>query len=325
MAATLLADPTPCFDAFEDVRIAIPAGYRLESGEALQDGCVRLRWHGRRNGPVVLVAGGISAGRTLCGEGGWWGDIVGDDRAVDLTKFAALGFEFAPDSDARAIITPRDQARLLILALDALGINHIHAFVGASYGGLVGLSLAELAPQRVGRLCIISAAHEPAPLASAWRGVQRRIVEDATARGAASEGLALARQLAMITYRSAEEFGQRFDRTLDNTGRSDLDRYLDARGRAYPNAMGPQRWLALSEAIDRARCTPEAITTPTTLIAAESDQLVPADLIRTLSARLPRAALHVIPSLYGHDAFLKEPEQLTPIIRSVLESDHVPQ
>jgi homoserine O-acetyltransferase/O-succinyltransferase len=324
VAAILLAD-TRCPDAFEDVRVAIPASFRLESGGALSDGYVRLRWHGRRDGPVVLVAGGISAGRTLCGQGGWWGDIVGDGCAVDLTQFSALGFEFAPDSDVRAIITPRDQARLLILALDALGIERVHAFVGASYGGLVGLSLAELAPQRVGRLCAISAAHEPAPLASAWRGVQRRIVGDAAARGAAAEGLALARQLAMITYRSAEEFAQRFDRVLDSNGRSDLDRYLDVRGRAYPNAMGPQRWLALSEAIDRARLTPESITTPTTLIAAESDQLVPVDLVRTLAARMPSAALHVIPSLYGHDAFLKEPEQLTPIIRSVLESAHVTQ
>jgi homoserine O-acetyltransferase len=305
--------------------VPIPAGFRLESGAALPDTEVRLRWHGRRGGPVVLAAGGISAGRALSGADGWWSEIVGPGRAIDLQHFAALGFEFAPDADIRAAITPRDQARLLIIALDALDITHVHAFVGASYGGLVGLSLTELAPRRIGHLCVISAAHEPAPLASAWRGVQRRIVEDAVARGAANEGLALARQLAMITYRSAEEFSQRFDRVIDNTGRSDLDRYLDARGRAYPAAMGPQRWLSLSEAIDRCRVAPEAIPTRTTLIAAESDQLVPADLITQLASRMPRASLHVIPSLYGHDAFLKETEQLTPIIRSVLESAHAPQ
>lgn len=324
MATTLLAQ-TSATPAHDDVRVPVPAGFRLSSGDTLPDGYIRLRWHGRRDGPVVLAAGGISAGRALSGANGWWNDLVGEGRAIDLNRFAALGFEFAPDADVRAVITPRDQARLLIIALDALGVEHVHAFVGASYGGLVGLSLAELAPQRIGHLCVISAAHEPAALASAWRGVQRRIVEDGVARGAADEGLALARQLAMITYRSAEEFTQRFDRVLDHEGRSDLDRYLDARGRAYPSAMGPQRWLALSEAIDRCRVTPEAITTRTTLIAAESDQLVPVDLIRTLATRLPRAALHVIPSLYGHDAFLKEPEQLTPIIRFVLESDHVPQ
>jgi homoserine O-acetyltransferase len=60
---------------------------------------------------------------------------------------------------------------------------------------------------------------------------------------------------------------------------------------------------------------------PTTIIAAESDQIVPLTLIRRMAERMPRlAALHVIASLYGHDAFLKEPEQLAPIIRSVLES-----
>jgi homoserine O-acetyltransferase len=302
----------------EDIFVPLPAPFALESGGVLPDAGVRLRWHGAARAPVVLVAGGISAGRALTD---WWGDVVGAGCAVDVERFAAVGFEFAPDSDARVAITPRDQARLLLYALSELGIERAHAFVGASYGGLVGLNLAALAPERLGRLCVISAAHEPAPLASAWRGVQRRIVEAGIASGEPDQALALARQLAMITYRSADEFEQRFTRELGADGRSDLDAYLEARGRTYVNAMAPQRWLSLSEAIDRCRLDPDSITVPTTIIAAESDQIVPLNLVRRMAERMPRlAALHVIASLYGHDAFLKEPEQLAPIIRSVLES-----
>ena len=73
---------------------------------------------------------------------------MGEARAIDLARFAALGFEFAPDADIRVAITPPDQARLLIRALDSLGLGRVHAFVGASYGGLVGLSFAAIAPGR---------------------------------------------------------------------------------------------------------------------------------------------------------------------------------
>lgn len=317
MATVLHAERLTRPDEGADIFVPLPARFVLESGQTLPDAGVHLRWHGSRRGPVVLVAGGISAGRALTD---WWSDFVGTGCAIDTARFAAVGFEFAPDADARVAITPRDQARLLIFALNALEIERVHGFVGASYGGLVGLNLAALAPERLGHLCVISAGHEPAPLASAWRGVQRRIVEAGIASGEASQALALARQLAMITYRSADEFEQRFTRELGADGRSDLDAYLDARGRAYTNAMAPQRWLSLSEAIDRCRIDPEAITVPTTIVAAESDQIVPLTLLQRMAERMPRlAALHVIASLYGHDAFLKEPEQLAPIINSVLE------
>ncbi len=199
---------------------------------------------------MVIALGGISSGRILCGAGGWWGDIVGKGAAIDLERYCALGFDFAPGGDQRVRISPDDQARLIEIALGQLGIDRVHALVGASYGGMVGLALAQRAPHLLQRLCVISATHEPAPLASAWRGVQRRIVEFAIAEDKPAEGLSLARQLAMITYRSSAEFEQRFARNLDEGGRSDLDAYLVARGEAYIDVMAPRRWLSLSE-IDR--------------------------------------------------------------------------
>jgi len=305
-----------------DVLVPIGRDFRLESGATLPDGQVRLRRYGPVEAPVVVVAGGISAGRLVCGEAGWWGDIAGPGAAIDVGRYQVLGFDFSPLSDARVAITPADQARLLRFALDTLGIAAAHGFVGSSYGGMVGLALAALAPERLQRLCVISAAHQPAPLAQGWRGVQRRIVEYALSHGEPENGLALARQLAMITYRSAEEFSGRFGRAMDGEGRSDLDRYLVARGAAYANAMAPLRWLSLSEAIDRAIVSPEAVATTTTLIACPSDQLVPIGDMRSLGARLPRlAGFYELPSLYGHDAFLKEPTRLSVLLRSFLESD----
>jgi homoserine O-acetyltransferase len=204
--------------------------------------------------------------------------------------------------------------------LDALGVSQLEAWIGASYGGIVGLSFAALASPRLRRLCVISAAHEPAALAQAWRGVQRRVLAFAAAQGKLEEGLALARQLAMITYRSGEEFSERFPPGLDGEGCSALDRYLIARGEAYAETTAPRRWRSLSEAIDRGVVDPETIAVPLTLIASASDHLVPLPLMQGLAARAPRVrALHVIDSVYGHDAFLKEEAQLTPLLRSFLE------
>jgi homoserine O-acetyltransferase len=291
----------------EDLEIAA-----ARAGESL----VRVRLHGRGDGPLVIASGGISADRRVTR---WWGDVAAPGGAIDLDRFRVLGFDFAPLEDRRAPLTPHLQAELLIDVLDALGIDQAHAFVGASYGAMVSLALAEIAPARVGRVVAISAADKPAPLGRAWRGVQRRIVEQALETGDGRQGLALARQLAMITYRSAEEFETRFFGALDENGRSDLDNYLVARGEAYAGVCAARRWLSLSEAIDRFEVTPESIDTPVTLVACPTDQLAPLKDMEAFAKRLPRCdGLNLLPSLYGHDAFLKEAALITPIIREAL-------
>jgi len=304
----------------EDVIIPIRGEFRLETGGVLPDPHIRVRRFGRPNIPPTLVLGGISSGRRVAGHDGWWSDIVGVGAAIDLAHHAVLGIDFAPLGDVRVAMCPRTQARLVSLALDELRIERLQAIVGASYGGMIALAFAALAPERVRALCIVSAAHKPASLASAWRGVQRRTVEFALETGRGLDGLALARQLAMATYRSAHEFDARFDGTLGSDGLSDLDRYLIARGRAYADVMSAKRWLSLSEAIDRCCVSPEAVLVPTTLVACPTDQLVPLADMQELASRLPRlVTLHTLPSTYGHDAFLKEHARLGGIISAFLE------
>jgi len=328
MPALEMTRPSPAARAAvptdgEDIFVPIAAGFRLDTGDLLTDTQIRVRLFGKRSAPVVVVAGGISAGRELTGAHGWWKDQVGADAAIDLNQYCALGFDFAPIEDARVRLSPLSQARLIEIALDALGVERIEAWVGASYGGMVGLAFAAQAPQRLSRLCVISAAHRPSPLASAWRGVQRRIVEFAQAQGMAEDGLALARQLAMVTYRSGAEFRERFERGVGEDGRSELDRYLIARGDAYREKMSPQRWLSLSEAIDRCEIDPRSIHIPVTLAASASDQLVPLADIAELADRLPNLTrFETIESIYGHDAFLKESERISEILRQFLGANH---
>lgn len=317
MSALVLTRPEPA--EREDHVVPLRGPVRLGSGDLLDDGCLRLSRFGNPAAPQVAVLGGISSGRLVCGDGGWWTDFAGPGAGLDLERFGVIGLDFAPLGDRRVRITPFDQARFLALALDGIGVARLHALIGASYGGMVGLAFASLEPERLERLCVISAAHRPSAQSLAWRGVQRRIVEFGLAHGDGAGALALARQLAMITYRSAEEFEERFGSGLDDAGRGEVDRYLIARGQAYGDVITPRRWLSLSEAIDRFTIDPADVRASTTLVACPADQLVPFADVQELARLLPRlAAFHALPSRRGHDAFLKEPARLNPILRSFL-------
>ncbi len=308
--------------ADEDVVVPLPTGFALTSGDVLQETRMPVRLQGAVDGRPVVVLGGISAGRFVAGETGWWQDIAGVGAAIDLSRYLVLGFDFAPLSDQRVRIAPDDQARLIEAALDALGVARLHAFVGASYGGMVGLALAARAPQRLARLCVIAAGERPTVFGAAMRGIQRRIVEFGLAHDEGEGALSLARQLAMTTYRSADEFERRFAPGVDADGVGAADAYLIARGEAYPKHMPPKRWLSLSEAIDRHVVDPARVLAPTTLATCVSDQLAPLEAMRALSQRLPRLrGFHIMKSIYGHDAFLKETLAVSAIVANALECD----
>ena len=309
-----------------DIFMPIPDEFRLGSGERLEQTIFRGRLHGRPGRPLVVVAGGISSGRfahrTETNGLGWWSGAVAHRGPIDLDRVQVLAFDFAPENPrAPVTITTQDHARLLSLLLDHLGVETVAAFVGASYGGMIALAFGALFPRRAEHLIVVSAAHRTHPQATAWRGIQRRILRLAAAAGLPEDGVALARELAMTTYRTAEEFGDRFDSAAPGAagGLYPVCEYLTARGRAYRTHTTPARWLSLSDSVDRHNVVPEAIAAPVTLLGFISDRLVPIDDIRELAARLPTLwRLVEASSLYGHDAFLKEDALVGETLRSAL-------
>src|SRR5262249_30521313 len=74
----------------KDIYVPISKSFTLASHEPLPDPHIRIRRYGRRNAPPILVMGGISAGRKLTGQDGWWNDIVGPNQAIDLQNHSAL-------------------------------------------------------------------------------------------------------------------------------------------------------------------------------------------------------------------------------------------
>ena len=287
---------------------------------------VRGEWFGPAQGPVVVVAGGISAGRHVAAGAapeGWWDAQVGPGRAIDTRRVRVLAIDWlGADGSLDAPIDSADQADAFAAVLDHFGVRRVHAFVGASYGAMVGLQFAARHGDRLDRLVAISGAHRAHPYASAWRALQRQCVALGRSEGAVPRGLALARQFAMLSYRTPEEFAERFDAppTLEaDVARCAAEDYLAHCGQRYAARWTSTAFLRLSESIDLHRVDPADVRVPTTVVAIEEDRLVPlADLQQLVETLGGPATLRPLRSRYGHDAFLKEDEAIARLLTEAL-------
>jgi homoserine O-acetyltransferase len=281
---------------------------------------------GPATAPVVIVAGGISATRHASAHDGdntpgWWQAQVGPGRAIDTEKLRVLAIDWlGADGTLDAPIDSADQADALAAVLDHLGVTRAAAFVGCSYGAMVGLQFAARHGDRLGRLLAISGAHRAHPYASAWRALQRNIVRSGVTDSRTA--LSLARQLAMLSYRTPEEFAERFAapvRIENDIARCDAENYLAICGERYASNWSTTAFLRLSESIDLHAVDPATVRVPTTLVAVSEDRLVPSADLYALAEKLGAPyRLHHLRSRYGHDAFLKEPERIGEIIGEVL-------
>lgn len=327
-------------DAFAPISVPLDAGSNAVRGEIAavlsmrHAGArpVRLRYElvGRAGAPVVVLAGGISAHRHVAAnaefpEKGWAEGLVAAGRALDPAEQRILAFDFIGADGALDLpIDTADQADALALLLDHLGIAQVLCFVGYSYGALVGQQFAIRHRPRLLKLVAVSGAHRPHPYASAWRALQRRAVALGQLQCAEGHGLALARQFAMLSYRTPEEFGERFDappEVVNGRVRVAAEDYLDAAGAQYVARTAVDAYLRLSESIDLHRVDPTAIHVPTVVVAVEGDRLVPlADCVGLVEGLGPRGSLRVLRSPYGHDAFLKETDRIDAILATAIRS-----
>jgi homoserine O-acetyltransferase len=316
--------------------LEFPGDFALYHGGRLSGMCLAWRLIGPANAPVVCALGGISAHRRVCltddPRQSWWSEIAGSGRALDAGRFRILSFDYLGGSGESTgplddgpfpSISSYDQAEALLALLNHLGIKSLRAIAGGSYGGMVALAFGERYPERVSQLLVIGASDRAHPMATAWRSVQRHVVRFAKQCGNAKEGLRLARALAMSTYRSTEEFAARF--AGGPVQREEgfvfpVEEYLFTRGADYAARYRPEAFLCLSESIDLHRVDASRIFVQTAAIAVREDQLVPLADVRAMVARLPLAHLHEISSVYGHDAFLKESEQLRTVFAAAIGS-----
>lgn len=302
----------------------------------LTDARIAWRLTGPEDAPVICAMGGIWCDRRLFDIGnprrGCWSEIVGPARPLNSSLYRILSFDYLGGSGdttgpqpevAFPSVSTYDQAESLVRLLDHLKIRSLRAIVGGSYGGMVALAFGERYPERVASLFVVSAADRPHPMAIAWHSIQRRIVKFAVSCGRPQEGLMLARAVGLSLYRSSEEFAARFPATPRLEGGQfvfPVEHYLFADSGESTGSFRAQAFLCLSESLDLHQVDASRIFVPTTAVAAREDQLVPLSDVRALVARMGVAQVREISSIHGHDAYLRESEQLRSILMTAIGS-----
>jgi homoserine O-acetyltransferase/O-succinyltransferase len=298
-----------------------------------QEVSIAFEWQGNPNAPVIIVAGGISANRhvslsTEYPERGWWEAQVGPGRAIDTNRFRILAINWlGSDGNLDVAIDSADQADAIAATLDHLNIKKAAAFIGASYGAMVGLQFSARHGARLEKLIAISGADSAHPYSSAWRALQRNIVRLNRNSENETAALSIARQLAMLSYRTPEEFAERFSTPVqleNDIARSPAENYLEVCGNKYAAITNTTAFLRLSESIDLHQVNADDIKTFTTLVAIEEDRLVPVETLATLKQKIgARCQLKRIQSLFGHDAFLVESVQIAEVLSEALDRNEL--
>ena len=229
-------------------------------------------------------------------------------------------------------ITIRDMVRFQQLFLDQLDIRGIELVVGGSMGGMQALEFA-IMDARIRSACLISMGAAHRPWAIGISEAQRSAIKTDPKWNdgfydpddGPVHGVAAARMMAMITYRTPDNYDTKFGR--GKQGESDLfqvESYLRYQGKKLASRFDANSYITLSRAMDThdiARCRPEKgivlnrIEIPIQVIGVNTDLLYPVSEQEELAGLLPNCRLHLIQSPYGHDAFLIEFEQLHQIIK----------
>ncbi len=243
------------------------------------------------------------------------------------------------------VITVRDMVRAQKLLIDHLGIDRLVTVLGGSMGGMQALEWATQFPDRVDSIVALATTPAPSPQAISLNAVARwSIFNDPTwkkgeYRKNPKDGLALARGIGHITFLSDEsmqaKFGRRFsarDGLFDFFGQFEVERYLSYNGYNFVDRFDANSFLYLAKALDLYdvawgyESLQEAlaqVTAKVQFFAFTSDWLYPAyqteEMFRILKELGKDVEYHLIPSPYGHDAFLLEHETFAPQVKAFLE------
>jgi homoserine O-acetyltransferase/O-succinyltransferase len=295
--------------------------------------------------PQVLVVHALTGSADAAGD--WWAPLIGPGRALDTNRVGVLcanllGGRYgstgptsvdpatgAPWGRAFPQVSARDNARAVWALADRLGIDRLALVAGGSLGGMITLEVALARPDRVDHVLPIASPAATGALAIAWNHIQLELVERL-----GMEGLEIARQLAMTTYRSETDFDARFGRAVQADGRFAVNSYLDHQGRKLLDRFDPDTYRVLVQIMDghdagRGRGgIVEAFRSLAdagaglTALGIEGDLLYgPEQVRRIVDAAVAAdvdASYRELQSTKGHDAFLTEWDQLTRILEEAL-------
>ena len=325
--------------------------FLLENGESLPRLELAYRTYGQLNDTrdnVVWICHALTGNAEAAD---WWATLVGPGRLLDPARYFivcanALGSCYGSTGPASVdprtgeaygasfpAITTRDMARAYDRLRVHLGLDRIYLLIGGSMGGQQALEWSIEQPDVFGHLVLIACNARHSAWGVAFNATQRMVLEADPHYGAAADsidrGLAGARAVAMLSYRSYETY-ESTQTDAQEAQRPSLRAasYQRYQGRKFRRRFDPYCYHLLSRAMDAHHVGRDRggvagalgrVRARTLVIGIHSDVLFPVSEQVFLAARIPDARLEVVDSLYGHDGFLVEIDNLTEKIAAFLD------
>jgi homoserine O-acetyltransferase len=351
---------------------------KLESGRVLPTARIAFETWGELNHEhtnAVLVLHALTGDSHATGSAskahateGWWSDIIGPGLSIDTDKYFVVAPNMlgscqgstGPSSlDANGLefgarfpyLTIRDQVNAQHELSKALGVKTWYAVIGGSMGAMQSLEWAIMYPDALKRVAVIASPAITSADQIANNSIQVEAIKtdpafadgnyyDAKPGFGPHRGLALARRMALLNYRTNNELNDRFERTwqsqvspLGHGGRFAVESYLDFHGNKFTRRFDANSYITLNEAMNshdvgRGRDSVEAAlatVTATSLIAGiDSDRYFPIGdqqrIADHIGGTMVGGGLQTISSPYGHDGFLIERDQVGPLLVRLLDS-----
>lgn len=327
----------------------VPGSVRLESGETLDEVTIAYRTWGdpqnaRRN--AILVCHALTGSADV---DAWWPGIIREGGAFDPRRdfivcsnilggcYGTTGpASLRPGSRERwrmafPRVAVRDMVSVQRLLVDHLGIDRLALVTGPSLGGMQALEWALMYPERVASIVPIGVGGRHSSWCIATSEAQRAaILADPRWNGgcytddaAPEQGLAAARMMAIVTYRSWHGFDRRFGRQQRAESEFEVQSYLRYQGEKINRRFDAATYVRLTQAMnahDVARGRGDyrevlaSINQPALVVSVASDLLYPPHEQQELVRFLPDARYEILDSTEGHDGFLIETELLGTLI-----------
>ncbi|MGF2036567.1 MAG: homoserine O-acetyltransferase MetX [Nostoc sp. CmiVER01] len=337
--------------------------FQLEGGETLTGVQVAYRTWGQLN---AQADNGVLICHALTGSADaddWWEPLFGSGKAFNperdfIVCSNILGSCYGttgpttinpitgkPYGVSFPEITIRDMVHLQAVLLEYLGVQSLQLVIGGSLGGMQALEWALLYPEKVKAIAPIAVSGRHSAWCIGLSETQRQaIYADPNWQGGnytldapPNQGLAVARMMAMSTYRSWDSFTIRFGRQYDASEQFAIASYLQYQGQKLTERFDANTYITLTHVMDRhdvaRRTVPNlsdyesvlrSIQQPTLVVAIDSDILYPPVEQQELANLIPNAQLAWLKSTHGHDAFLIDMDALNEILVSFVQSLDVP-
>ena len=283
--------------------------------------------------PIVLVNHALTGNSNVAGEGGWWSDLVGDNKVIDTKQYTVLAFNIPGNGYDGFLIEnykdfiARDIAKLFLIGLEKLNINSVYAMVGGSLGGGIAWEMAVLKP---------NLARHFIPVATDWKAtdwlmancqIQEQFLVNS------KNPVHDARMHAMLCYRTPESFKSRFQRSKnEDLDLFNVESWLLHHGNKLQERFQLSAYKLMNQLLRTIDVTKgrepntnvlDVIQSETTIVAVDSDLFFTAEENRETQKQLALTHSNVtyneINSIHGHDAFLIEFEQLENIIKGIFK------